>query len=192
MGGRTHYVQSHRISSPHLGIAQERFDGIAEIWFDSAGDAASFNQDPVYKGQLAPDEPSFVDMRNVRFLVADEEILMSGPMVQNDANAEDLAWREQDRPVTIKLLQFFDPSERGWPADDDLAIGRAIGALRHVRCRPNPTVHEKGAFVSGIRELWWPTLSAFERGVSGDQSAWAALNSRGKGVTLLASTERHL
>ncbi|MBB4633380.1 EthD domain-containing protein [Sphingosinicella soli] len=191
IGGRKHYVQSHRIDTPHLDVSQRRFDGVAEIWFDSAAEAGGYSQDPVYKGKLAPDEPSFLDMRNVRFLVADEEVLMSGPLAQNGGQPDDLGWREQNRPVTTKLLQFFDPATE-WAGEDDLALGVALGAFRHVRCRPNPFVHARGCFVSGVRELWWPTLSGFERGVGSSPEAWRQLLSAKTVATMLATAERHL
>lgn len=192
IGGRIHYVQSHRIATPQLGESQSRFDGIAEIWFGSVTDAGAYNRDPVYAGKLAPDEPSFLDMRNIRFLVADEDVLMSGPLAQNGDDPDDLGWREQDRPVTIKLIQFFDPATSDWATDEDLALGRAIGAFRHVRSRPNSHVHAKGAFAAGVRELWWPTLTAFERGIARDPAAWSRLCAPKTVTTLLASAERHL
>jgi len=192
IGGRKHYVQSHRTHTAHLDDRQVRFDGIAEIWFDSVGDAAGYNRDPIYAGKLAPDEPNFIDTRGVRFLVADQEVLESGPLAQTGSDPDDLGWREEDRPVTTKLIQMFDPGETEWRKDEDLAVGRAVGAFRHVRCRPNPVVHAKGAFCAGIRELWWPTLTAFERGIAASPDAWAALLAPGTVTSLLATAERHL
>ena len=186
MAARKHYVQSHKIATAHLDLALQRYDGVAEIWFENVSDAGAYNQDPVYKEKLAPDEPGFISMRHVRFLVADQEVLVSGPA------GEDLGWREQDRPVTTKLLQFFDPAEAGWASDRDIALGGAVGAFRHVRSTPNQLVHAKGAFVSGIRELWWPTLTAFEEGVSAAPAAWAELTSRRTVASILAVAERHL
>jgi hypothetical protein len=192
MSGRAHYVQSHRLITKCLGDSQTRFDGIAEIWFDNESDAAAYNQDPIYKEKLAPDEPNFIDMRNVRFVVAAEEVLMSEPQLREGSNSEDLGWREQDKPVTIKLMQLFEPSVTNWASQEDGELGRKIGAFRHVRCTPNALVHAKGAFVSGIRELWWPTLSAFESGVSSAPDAWTALTQTPTLSTLLVSAERHL
>jgi uncharacterized protein (TIGR02118 family) len=192
MSRRKHYVQSHRVATQSLGDSQSRFDGIAEIWFDNEADAGAYNQDPVYKERLAPDEPNFIDMRNVRFLVADERVVMSEPNSQHDSQPSDLGWREQDRPVATKLVQMFEPGTSAWDTGKDLELGRAVGALRHVICEPNPIVHAKGAFVAGIRELWWPTVTAFERGISSAPQAWADLTAVPTLTTLLAVTERHL
>src|SRR3546814_6605599 len=45
----------------------------------------------------------------------------------------------------------------------------------------------------GARELWWPTLSDFERGVAGDRAAFDALLAQaGQHYTMLASrSEEH-
>jgi len=144
----------------------------------------------MYQANLAPDEPNFIDMASLRFLLVDEEVLMSGPTPQNGAAKRDLGWRERDRPVSIKVLQFFDPAATGWAQDDDLQLGRAIGALRHVRSRPNPFAHPEGTFAAGVRELWWPTLTAFEAGVVAAPDAWALLRDRDPNTALLAHAER--
>lgn len=185
-----HFVQSHQIDTPHLGATQKRWDGVGEIWFESLGDAAGLQQDPVYMARLAPDEPNFIDVSSLNFLVVDEEVLMSGPLPQNGADERDLGWREQDRPITIKLIQFFEPAATDWSRDDDLAFGRALGALRHVRGRPNPLAHADGAFAAGVRELWWPTLTALEDGVAAAPEAWARLRDRDPNTALLAHAER--
>lgn len=186
MAARRHYVQSHRIATPHLPADRQRYDGVAEIWFENVADAAAYNQDPVYRDKLAPDEPNFIAMRHVRFMVADQEVLVSGP------EGADQGWRELDRPVTTKLLIFIDPAEPDWAGEGDAELGRALGAFRHVRSRPNPLVHAKGCFCAGVRELWWPTLSAFEVGIAAAPAAWEALGSQKAIGSILAVAERHL
>lgn len=186
MAARKHYVQSQAIETAQISPALQRYDGVSEIWFENVGDAAAYNQDSVYKAKLAPDEPSFLSMRHTRFLVADEEVVVSGP------RGGDSEWRELDRPTSVKLLQFYEPASTDWASDEDLSLGNALGAFRHVRCRPNQLVHEKGAFVAGIRELWWPTLTAFETGVAAAPEAWGALTAPSQVASVLAIAERHL
>src|SRR3546814_6847261 len=42
------YVQSHQVDVDFLDADQNRYEGIAEVWFDSEADAAAFVTDPDY------------------------------------------------------------------------------------------------------------------------------------------------
>lgn len=188
------YVQSHQFDSDLLGPTQTHFEGCAEVWFDSVEDGLSFDTEPVYVRDVKPDEPLFVDLPNLRFAFADEEVLVSGPDLREPISDGDAAWRLDNRPTSVKLLQFII-SDGGvpWASPDDRALGHRIGALRHVRSRPSPVVHADGAFVIGIRELWWPTLWDLEQGVAKDRAAWDALAGRpGESIAMIANAERFI
>src|SRR3546814_6863886 len=55
------YVQSHQVDVDFLDAAQNRYEGIAEVWFDSEADAAAFVTDPDSVAYALKDEPNFVD-----------------------------------------------------------------------------------------------------------------------------------
>src|SRR3546814_16512488 len=42
------YVQRHQVDVDFLDADQNRYEGIAEVWFDSEADAAAFVTDPAY------------------------------------------------------------------------------------------------------------------------------------------------
>lgn len=193
IGTKEHFVQSHQVDTQHLGPKQTQCDGVAELSFATLGDAAALGSNAVYKARVAPDEPNFLDMKSLRFMVVDEEILMAAPTAENGAKPIDIGWNALQRPVSIKLIQFFDPTVKGWDRNEDLELGRSLGALRHVRSRPNPIAHANPSFkpfASGVRELWWPTLSAFEDGVEASPAAWTALRDRAPSLSFLAQAER--
>lgn len=188
------YVQNHQVHTDLLGEEQTRFEACAEVWFDNVEDAITFPSEPIYVRDLIPDEPLFVDMPNLRFCFAVEEVLMSSPNLREDISDGDKAWRIDNRPNSFKLVQFIEKDgETPWDQDDDFDLGRRIGALRHVRCRPAPELHPDGAFVVGIRELWWPTQTHMEAGAAADPEAWNALTKRGSVSTSFAgSAERFI
>jgi hypothetical protein len=189
--GARRYVQSHRIDTPLLDTAQSRYDGIVEIWFESLADAFRLQSDPVYRGKLVPDESTFLDMSKGVSLMTTEEVLMSGATSRSDLPEADSGWHEHQRPVSIKLIQLFSAPKETWAREDDVNLGGAVGALRHVRCFPVALAHPQGSALSGIRELWWPTLTAFEEGVAQAKDAWKAMLGRATGtVSLLANAER--
>lgn len=186
------YVQSHQIPSALLGPDQATYEGVVEVWFDSVTDARALPEHPDYLRNLVPDEPTFIDMDGIRFIFTEEEILYSGPDPREDFDEAALAWAEAGRPTSIKLIQLVvegDPA--AWYSDNDVELGRRIGALRHTRCIPMADLHAEGAAFVGVRELWWATVSDFEAGVMGDRKAFKALTGKAiNSITLLCHAER--
>lgn len=202
-----HYVQSHRLKTSYLGASQERYDGVCEVWYEGEHDATSIGSHPVYAKYLIPDEPKFIDMEHIVFTFMDEEILMAAPDPNEQEGSADFAWSAHAQPVTIKLIQLVEENgDKPWDSEDDLSLGMAIGALRHVRSRPNKVLHPTGQHAAitplattdpdegrliGARELWWPTYSAFEAGVNSNPAAFQELVGRpAQATTMLCSAER--
>jgi hypothetical protein len=113
----------------------------------------------------------------------------------NASHAEgDQYWREDSRATAIKLLQFIrTDDEASLKGDDDVVLGRRLGAFRQVRCRRYAPLHPDGHEFVGVREIWWPTLTHFQRGVAADRAAFDSLRQRAAAsLTLLAVAERFL
>ena len=189
------YTQSHQIHSDLLGPEQTHFEATAEVWYDNASDAIAFPTEPNYVEHLIPDEPLFVDLEKLRFVFANEEVLQAGvDWLEEDREYADKLFRLDRRPISVKLLQYVlkEGSQR-WDSDEDYELGRRIGALRHVRCRPSPVMHPDGAFCVGVRELYWPTQTAMEEGVAADPAAWDALLKRpAESIQYVATAERFM
>lgn len=183
------YTQCHQVHSDLLGPDQTRFEACAEVWFDNVEDARNFPEEPVYVRDVIPDEPLFVDMDELRFCFAEEEILKTGPDIRAPMSPGDMVWRLDNRPNSFKLLQFVEAEGVSrWDGEDDQALGERIGVLRHVRCRPSAELHPDGAFVVGIRELYWPSKTDMEAGIARDPAAWRALIDRPGRATAYAGT----
>jgi len=72
--GLRRYVQSHLVDEAYLH-AEPRHDGIAQLWFDSpAALAAAF--DSAAGKELQADGPKMLDMRLLRFFVAEEYVVI--------------------------------------------------------------------------------------------------------------------
>ncbi|MDD3937586.1 EthD domain-containing protein [Rhodoferax sp.] len=192
------YVQSHQIHTDLLDKSQNRFEAIAELWFDNANDLIHFREEPTMSSYLNADEPNFCDLRKTRLFICEEEVLSSTPdsrLIESDyANGK---WRLDNRPLSIKILQFIMPEAGpGWCGPNDEALGRRLGIFQHVRCHPTtpttmvPSRMNRPPDFIGARELWWPTLTAFERSVAADMDAWRDLIQRPHTYTMLAQAER--
>lgn len=188
------YVQSHQIDTDRLGAEQEVYDAVAEIWIDNLADIIGFREEPALVKYLLDDEPKFVDMPNLAFLAAETEVLTSGPRLNAGLHPGDEMWSLARRPLSVKLLQFISgDGNPEWATNDDEALGNRLGAFRHVRGRYLQAIHGENPEFFGVRELWWPTRTAFHRGVDADPEALQSLlRSAGKSVTMLAQAERFI
>src|ERR1700693_4972888 len=74
--GLRRYVQSHLIDEAYL-YARPHFDGVAQLWFDSAEAMRAAFESPQGKA-LAEDGPKFTDMAALRWFVAQEHIVIAG------------------------------------------------------------------------------------------------------------------
>lgn len=189
------YTQSHQIHSDLLGPEQTYFEATAEVWIDNVADALTFGDEPNYVKFVKPDEPLFVDLEKLEFVWALEEVLHAGVnWLEEDSEYADKLFRLDRRPTSVKLMQYvIADGDQPWDGADDYELGRRIGALRHVRCRPSPELHPDGAFCIGVRELYWPTQLAMEEGVAADPAAWEALVKRpAKSIQYVATAERFM
>ena len=67
------YVQNHAIPDPGIsGFPPANFDGVAELWFDTADDLVAALRDPSYQDSVASSVDRFAD-RDSTILVAAEE-----------------------------------------------------------------------------------------------------------------------
>lgn len=185
------YVQSHQIHTDLLGSGQNRFEAIAELWFDNEKDTVGFREHPIIVKYIIEDEPRFIDMEKLQFMITDEEVIRSRPAASDGLSDADTMWSPDDRPFSIKLLHFAAAGKTDWTSENDEALGKKIGALRHVRCWPRQSVHGDTPPYAGVQELWWPTLTAFQTGVAASPKAFSELmNASAGSFTMLAQAER--
>ncbi|GAB2601215.1 hypothetical protein Aab01nite_64140 [Paractinoplanes abujensis] len=192
--GLRSYVQAHQVDTDLLGAGQDEVAGVAISSFDSAADASGLLSEPQYVDHVQPDEPAFQIPERSRFLSTDEEVLVARLRAQDGHAYGDALWDVLDRSVTIQLLQFVHlDGHASWAGDDDLELGRRLGAFRHTRNYPSPAVHGNTPPFLGARQLWWPTMSAFRAGAQSDPEAWQTLIGRaGHAITMLTRSERFL
>ena len=189
--GLVTYVQAQQVDTATLDEGQREYEAVAISSFDSPRAAAALALEPQYVEHVAPDEESFQDIPKGRFFSTEEEVLVSRMRAEDAAHPADTAWNELERPSSVQLLQFVHREGRPeWAGDDD-ELGRRIHAFRHARNRPSVAVHGDDAPFLGARQLWWPTLSGFERGVAAGPAAFRELVDRaGRSVTMLVVSER--
>lgn len=187
----TKYVQDHQVHCDLLDSSQTLYEGIAEVWLDTVEDALALGQEPVYVADIVADEPRFIDMEGLRFVVTEEDVVYSGPDRRREQPLGDAYWYDDLCSVSVKLVQLIGLEQRDrWRLPDERELGLRIGALRHVCCEPAAEAYRDAEpSYAGVRELWWPTLTAFRRGVTGNEAALRTLVA-GRGPAILATAER--
>lgn len=188
------YVQSHRIDWPELDRGAAPYDGIAEAWFADETSAGAFREEPVLERYLKPDEPLFIDMDRLNYVVTIEDVIDEpNPDAADPADPASI-WSPWRAPTSVKLFQIMLPGVQGdLVREGDRELGRRIGALRHVCCRPSQSVHGDAPPFGGVRELQWPTFSEFQRGIADAPEAFEAIvNGPHVSINLLAQAELFL
>ena len=70
------YIQLHTIARDVPALQTAKYDGVAEIWFDSLEDAAAMFTSDHYNTVVAKDEENFLDRSKTVFLYAHEKIII--------------------------------------------------------------------------------------------------------------------
>ncbi len=183
-----HYVQAHRIDEfvPPAGLGPTWPDGCAETWYDSVASIDEMVASPRFSAELMVDETSFMDLDNPRPLLVSREELLD----------EDGFEPEGERGV--KLLIFAacpagtsrEDFLAAWTGGDDVALGRKLGATRHVVWTPiteggvqiqndldsgDDEKQAGGGSYDGVRELWWSDEAAMAAATAADNEVWQEL-----------------
>lgn len=164
------YVQSHRIPV-ETGLPRSPYEGIAEAWFDGAAAGLAMGEDPEYAEHAAKDEPNFMDLSGLAFLVTTENVVEEGPPRGPDASGVKLLQLVR-RPAGADIARW----RRDVAAADHAALGRALRADRHViaLCVPESYGADVPApLFDAVRELSWPTIEEYVR--ARDSAAWPSL-----------------
>jgi uncharacterized protein (TIGR02118 family) len=70
------YVQNHRAVDDLASSAKSQFDGIAEVWFDSADAAAAFFASQDYQLRIVADEELFLDRDRCESLYSTDHVVI--------------------------------------------------------------------------------------------------------------------
>ena len=158
------YVQSHRIATEVVGLPDAIYEGIAEVWFDDVATAAGMGEDPDYAEHAHLDEPNFIDVDRLGFVIADEVFVRAGgPVAQEDGGAKLmllLARPQDSEPAAFAsaLREAAASVAQAVPDAERVTVATAV-----------PVMYADGAEppFDGIIELWFADAEAL-------RSAWTS------------------
>jgi hypothetical protein len=181
------YVQSHRIGSGVGGADQTVYEGIAIVWFDDLEAALTMGEDPVYKAKVQPDEPLFIDMSGLAFVMTDEYVLRAGTPAEKD---------DPEGAKVMLLLSRGDRDPEEFSADllsrADAITDAAPSATRVTLAVNDPVNYAEGAepACDAVLELWYPDEAGFDESWSAEGEA--VVDALGDGVGILGDLYREM
>jgi uncharacterized protein (TIGR02118 family) len=153
------YVQSHRIDPGVADLEDSIYEGVAEVWFVDLATAAGMGEDPNYVDYAQADEPNFIDLERLTFVMTAEEVVREGAQVlKEDPGAKAM--------LLLRRRAGLEPAAfAGQLRDAGSAIADAApDATRVVVCTALADTYtdEAEPAFDGIVELWFDSAEAFE------------------------------
>ncbi|MGE0825472.1 MAG: EthD domain-containing protein [Candidatus Binatia bacterium] len=76
------YVQSHKVPFPGM---TSTYDGVAEAWLDDIAAMEALRKSSVYLSGALADEPNFIDMTRVEWMITQDHVILDGPQTPQQA-----------------------------------------------------------------------------------------------------------
>lgn len=158
------YVQAHRVEHDLEGLQMAPYEGVPEVWYDSLESALGQDFDPNYTEYAQKDEPNFVDMSGIAWVMTGSQLLRDDlPLEQDTAVAKVLLFVR--RPAGVSPEAFAG----AWQAGAQGALDLLPEVRRAAVATTLPETYGGDAepAYDGILELWWPDFAVLD-------ASWAA------------------
>lgn len=147
------YEQSHRI--PFHG-ANSPYDGAAEVWLADEAALAALRESPEYLHGALADEPNFIDMSRVEWLVTQDRVILDGPQTPRQVK---LIFQLKRR-FGLSLADF----RQYWLDVHGPIVCKLPGLRRYVQCH---TVDAAYRYAEprwdGVAQLWVDDVAAMHQ-----------------------------
>ena len=90
------YLQSHAVAGTPLSPS---FDGAAEAWVDDAASLEALRNSSEYRDGALADEPNFIDMNRVEWLVTRDRVFLDGPQTETQVKTVSCVRRKEGMSV---------------------------------------------------------------------------------------------
>jgi len=147
------YEQSHRV--PFAG-SHSSYDGAAEVWLDDETALNALRHNPEYLNGALADEPNFIDMTRVEWLVTKDQVILDGPQTPQLVKTI----FQLKRKPGMSLADF----RKYWIEIHGPIVCKLPGLRRYVQCH---TVDAAYSYAEpkwdGVAQLWVDDVAAMQR-----------------------------
>ena len=150
--GLRRYVQCHTIPSGYRN-GEPTYDGVAEVWFDSTGAMRETAKTAQYR-EVRADEPNFIDLSKMDFVITEERVLKDGPATASMVHLVEFVRRKPG--MDVDAFQSYWSGTHG-------PLGAKIPMIRrYVQSHVRPTAYGGGRqpLYDGVAEAWFDSTDA--------------------------------
>ncbi len=146
------YQQSHQL--PGTSIASN-FDGAAEAWIDDFGSLEALRSSPAYLEGALADEPNFIDMKRVEWLVTRDNVVLDG--AQTGKQVKTVTRVKRKEGVTVEEFR------KHWAEVHGPIALRLPGIQRYVQSATVDEAYQYGEpRWDGVAQIWVDNLPALK------------------------------
>lgn len=146
------YEQSHRI--PFEGT-NSTYDGAAEAWIENEDAFLSLRSTQEYVEGALADEPNFIDMNRVEFLITKDQVILDGPQTPQLTKAI----FQLKRKPGWSLADF----RKYWIDVHGPIVKRLPGLRRYVQCHTVDGAYQYAEpRWDGVAQLWVDSPAAYQ------------------------------
>jgi uncharacterized protein (TIGR02118 family) len=147
------YEQSHRI--PFEGT-NSSYDGAAESWLEKEADFSALRSTPEYVNGALADEPNFIDLNRVEWMVTKDHVILAGPQTPQLTKAI----FQLKRKPGMSLADF----RNYWVDVHGPIVKRLPGLRRYVQCHAIDAAYQYAEpRWDGVAQLWVDSPEAYQR-----------------------------
>jgi uncharacterized protein (TIGR02118 family) len=153
--GVRRYVQSH-VFTPQG--EEPPYDGVAEVWVDDERAATAVFQTKEYLEGAYPDEPNFVDIKQVvRLRTADYVVLAGAPIGKDERLVKRISFLRRKPGMSAEEFSCY------WRDVHGPLASKLPGLRRYVQCHALPSTYAHGdPPFDGAAQLWFADLAAMQ------------------------------
>lgn len=159
--GLRHYVQCHTIPSGYRN-GEPLYDGVAEVWFDSTDAMRETGKTAEYRAVRA-DEPNFIDLAKIGFIIADERVQKDGPLEPSMVHLVEFVRRKSGMEV--------EPFQAHWNGTHGPLGAKIPMVRRYVQSHVRPAAYRGGRqpLYDGVAEVWFDSTDAMRESAKTSQ-----------------------
>jgi uncharacterized protein (TIGR02118 family) len=147
------YIQSHRAAFP--GTISP-YDGAAEVWVEDEAALQALRRSPEYLNGALADEPNFIDMLHVEWVVANDHVILDRvPTAQSVKGV--FQWKPKPG-MPLKEFRAY------WRDRHGPVVRKLPGLQRYMQCHTVDAAYNNAEpRWDGVAQLWAESVDAFQR-----------------------------
>ena len=153
------YEQSHRIP---FADTNSSYDGAAEAWLEDEAAFQALRETPEYVDGALADEPNFIDMNRVEWLVTRDHVILDGP--QTPGLTKGIFQLRRKPGMSLADFRHY------WVEVHGPIVKRLPGLRRYVQCH---TVDAAYGYAEprwdGVAQLWLDSPEAYRAMLDSDE-----------------------